>query len=101
MILEASDSALLIHDQQFARYLSDDIANVDGFYWLHRYLADNGDFTGDPSETSRIARMDHLKTLVDRASAYAVTGEWDKEWAGEAAKLREEMDEAAEKVHNP
>ncbi|MCY1718608.1 hypothetical protein OVA26_16850, partial [Microbacterium sp. SL62] len=41
MILEASDSALLIHDQQFARYLSDDIANVDGFYWLHRYLADN------------------------------------------------------------
>ncbi len=98
-VLEAADAALLIHDQGFAKYLSTDIENVAGYGYLHDWWAeDSVDFEGDPSETARAARWDHLKKLVERASAYSVTGKWDGKWAEEASKLKKEMDEAAEKI---
>lgn len=101
-VLEASDAALLIHDQGFAKYLSMDIQNVTGFDYLYdSWAEDSADYKGNPSDDARAARWNHLKTLVERASAYAVTGKWEKEWAEGATKLKDDMDEAADKVHNP
>lgn len=95
LILEASDLALLIHDQEFAKYLSVDIENIAGFGTLYEGQAELGNFEGDTSAGAQEARWNHLKQLVARASSYAVTGKWEKEWATEADKLAGDMAAAA------
>lgn len=94
LVLQASDSALLIHDQDFAKYLSLDIENTAGFRTLADYNAQHGDHDGDPALAARASRWQHLKTLVSRASKYAVTGKWDKDWMKKAQALQAEMDQA-------
>jgi len=94
LVLQASDSALLIHDQDFARYLSLDIENTAGFRTLADYNAQHGDYDGDPAFAARASRWQHIKTLVSRASRYAVTGKWEKDWMRQAQALQAEMDQA-------
>lgn len=94
LVLEASDSALLIDDQDFAKYLSLDIENTTGFRTLADYEFEHGNLDDDPAASARAARWDHLKTLVERASRFAVTGTWDKEWQAQAERLKKDMDVA-------
>lgn len=94
LVLEASDSALLIHDQDFARYLSLDIENTAGFRTLADWNFQFGDLDDDPATAARAARWDHLKTLVSRASQFAVTGKWDKKWMEQAQALEKDMVQA-------
>ena len=96
LLLEAADSALLIHDRAFAKYLSLDIENTNGFSILARWKEQNGDLDGTmtASETARSDRWNHLKMLVERASDFAVTGKWDRAWATQAENLRAEIEAA-------
>lgn len=98
LVLQASDSALLIDDQEFGKYLSQDIENTAGFSWLFDWKANNEKFDGEPNEAAREARWNHLKKLVARASAFAVTGKWEKAWASEAATLSQQMYAASEAI---
>lgn len=93
LVLEAADSALLIHDRGFAKYLSRDIENASGFGVLYRWHDENGEIEGyrTTAEAARAARWDHLKLLVSRASEFAVTGKWDKAWAREAEALETQI----------
>ncbi|OZD43719.1 hypothetical protein CH252_24555 [Rhodococcus sp. 06-1477-1B] len=100
LVLQAADSALLIDDQEFAKYLSMDIENTSGFRVLYDHKLDLGEYDGDPAEGARAARWQHLKQLVERASAFAVTGKWEKSWASEARTLEAEMI-AADKAQHP
>lgn len=101
LVLEAADTALLIHDRAFAKYLSLDIENTQGFSVLSSWYEQEGE--GDPtvsaSEAAHTARWDHLRQLVARASEFAVTGKWDKSWLSEAETLSKQMNEADERLH--
>lgn len=66
-VLEAADAALLIDDQDFAKYLSKDIENTTGFWVLYDHKVDVGEYNGDAAEGARTARWKHLKQLVERA----------------------------------
>ncbi len=94
LVLETSDSALLIHDQDFARYLSLDIENAAGFRTLADWSLQSGDLDDDAATAARAARWDHLKTLVARASQFAVTGKWDKKWMVQAEALEKDIAQA-------
>ncbi|WP_311245381.1 MULTISPECIES: hypothetical protein [unclassified Microbacterium] len=93
LVLEAADTALLIHNREFAKYLSLDIENTSGYSVLYEWHAELGEIDDNTTASSaaREARWDHLKMLVERASEFAVTGKWEKKWAAEAIKLSEQM----------
>lgn len=101
MVLEASDSALLIHDRGFAKYLALDIENVQGFDHLNDWYEQNSAETpkGGARAAARDQRYEHLKRLVTRASEYAVTGKWEKTWMEEAEKLAAEMKRADDELY--
>lgn len=95
LVLQASDSVLLIADQAYAEHLAQDIENTSGFSALYDWTLDTGDFDGAPNEGAYAAHWEHLKKLVSRASAFAVTGKWDK-GVGDGGGSNVERDGAAE-----
>jgi len=101
LVLEAADSALLINDRGFAKYLARDIENTSGYEALSQWYEREGygDGTKAAFEAARELRWEHLKTLVERASEFAVTGKWDKNWGLAAQDLAKSMDEAEAAIY--